>query len=441
MGYLMHLIKKEVKDLLREPHILIFAILLPALMYIIMGTVISGSMEAAVKQATTAAAKVAVMDLDRGSFSALFIKFMESLPMSNITLIENTSINNAIKTLMERDIRTLIIIPRGFSTNISRGLPSYIESISIVKELSLSSMMGTGVITGLISGFSKMLLSIIVKQLNMQVTPEFITEPIRTVSNVYIRNKLVPSMVLSNASGMVFSIIFVPLIVIGYVASISATSMGVEKEEKTLEVLLTLPVNRFEILLSKLIGSFIISVLASISAGIGFWYYMYRVMSMSSKTFTNRTIEATQYGGIFEIVSVNELILAIIPSLLVTIIFVALIGFIAGALAQNIRSAQSVAGFIWLPLFMVIFPLAYLELASMDPVSKILIALMPFSPPVIAVKVLFSGEYYVLLTSIVASVAYFIILLYVAARLLSSERLLLGIRWKRTEHTIFKFRR
>mgnify|MGYP000132519892 CR=1 FL=1 len=431
MSHLTDLIKKEVRDLLREPHILIFAILLPAVMYIVMGVVITGAMESALEQATTTGTKVAVINFDKGIFSILFIKFLEQMPQSNVTILNTTNIHAALKFLEGQNIRTLIIIPKDFSNNISSGTPTYIRSISIIKELSLSSIMGANIISGVIQAFSKTLLTTIVKEFNIQMKPEFIIQPIKSISDVYIRNKFIPSEILSNAFGMIFSIVFVPLIVIGYIASISATSMGIEKEEKTLEVLLTLPVNRIEILISKLTGSFIISLLASVSAGIGFWFYITKIMSVKTKPLISEIAESSITSrGLFEIVSLNELTL-IIPALLLTILLVAVIGFIAGALSQNVRSAQSIAGFIWIPLFLVIFPLAYLELASLDLTSKMIIAIIPFSSPIIAIKVMFSNEYYVLMASLLATVAYLVILLFLATKLLSSERLLLGIKWRR----------
>ena len=61
---------------------------------------------------------------------------------------------------------------------------------------------------------------------------------------------------------------------------IAATSVASEKEEKTLETLLSLPISRFTILFGKLAGSTIVAAVGAIAIIIGFNYYMGSFMVM-----------------------------------------------------------------------------------------------------------------------------------------------------------------
>ena len=55
---------------------------------------------------------------------------------------------------------------------------------------------------------------------------------------------------------------------------IAATSVAVEKEEKTLETLLTVPVDRFAILMGKLSSTIIVSGVAALTIMIGYNYML-----------------------------------------------------------------------------------------------------------------------------------------------------------------------
>ena len=59
-----------------------------------------------------------------------------------------------------------------------------------------------------------------------------------------------------------------------FAMQLAATAVASEKEEKTLETLLTMPINRTVILAGKLTGSIIVAVLGALAYLVGFSYYM-----------------------------------------------------------------------------------------------------------------------------------------------------------------------
>jgi ABC-2 type transport system permease protein len=63
------------------------------------------------------------------------------------------------------------------------------------------------------------------------------------------------------------------MVMVMFAIQMAATSIALEKEQKTLETLMTLPVGRLTILAGKLTGSVVIAIAGSISYMIGFSYY------------------------------------------------------------------------------------------------------------------------------------------------------------------------
>jgi ABC-2 type transport system permease protein len=69
------------------------------------------------------------------------------------------------------------------------------------------------------------------------------------------------------------------MILLTYSIQIAATSVAVEKEEKTLETLLTMPMDRLAILLGKLSGSIVVAAVGAIAYMAGYSYLMGSVLT------------------------------------------------------------------------------------------------------------------------------------------------------------------
>ncbi|MCK5670361.1 ABC transporter permease subunit, partial [Candidatus Bathyarchaeota archaeon] len=64
------------------------------------------------------------------------------------------------------------------------------------------------------------------------------------------------------------------MMMVMFAIQMAATSIALEKEQKTLEILMTLPVSRMTILGGKLSGSIVIALAGAVSYLIGFGSYM-----------------------------------------------------------------------------------------------------------------------------------------------------------------------
>ncbi|MCD6312559.1 MAG: ABC transporter permease, partial [Thaumarchaeota archaeon] len=217
------------------------------------------------------------------------------------------------------------------------------------------------------------------------------------------------------------------VIVASYASTISATSIALEKESKTLEVLLTIPTRRLMILLSKLLGTFFIVILSTVSFLVGFGIYSLMLagsMEMSSSL-----------GGLGETSSVQFSLSAIQPSsiflpILVASIFIAMvmmtcIGLLVGILGGDVRSAQQLVGAITFPLLMPpFFILLFTSIESLPLGIRLALLADPFTHLFLAIRSGFTGDLASALMSIGVMLGFTILLLVLSSWFFMGERLI-----------------
>jgi ABC-2 type transport system permease protein len=239
------------------------------------------------------------------------------------------------------------------------------------------------------------------------------------------------SLVLSQA----FALPITMIILLTYSMQIAATSVAMEKEEKTLETLLTLPMDRFSILAGKVSGSIVVAGIGAIAYMFGFNYYI--------GSFTG-TIATTAP-------SVDLVSLGLVPSLFgyllmgislfVTLLAALALAVILSAFAQDVRSAQSLVSYVYPFLFIPALALMYLDINSLPFWLSAVFYAIPFSQPIIASKAITMGDYLTAGLGIVYVTAFTLVIMYVASRLFATEKILTaklrfrGLRKRQTPPT------
>jgi len=219
---------------------------------------------------------------------------------------------------------------------------------------------------------------------------------------------------------MISQAIAMPIIIIillSYSMTVAATSVAMEKEEKTLETLLTLPMDRFAILMGKMSGSILVAAVGALAYMVGFNYYMGGIMS---------TIPAG--------INVNLADLGLVPSLFgysllgislfVTILSALALAVIISAFAEDVRSAQSLVGYVYPFLFIPAIALMYLDINSVPLALKVVLYAIPYTQPIIASKAVIMGDYWTAVLGITYVTAFTLTVMYAASRLFATEKIL-----------------
>ncbi len=108
--------------------------------------------------------------------------------------------------------------------------------------------------------------------------PALVLTPTKRIDTTFFKGKEIEGLSPSTLSNMLMSqSIVIPIVVMMLIIMAGASvisSMGLEKENKTLETLLTLPVRRSHIVIGKMVGSALVGMIMAAIYMIGFSRYM-----------------------------------------------------------------------------------------------------------------------------------------------------------------------
>jgi ABC-2 type transport system permease protein len=419
----LNILVKELKELIRDPKILLGMIFVPLLMFPILGGIMNYSMQSAQEKAGKAS--MLVLNNDGGNWSQFFINTINH--SVKVFVVNNTTPEDAVALdlLSEYNTTQFIEIPSDFSVNMTKHLQGNATTQAEIKAK--VNFYGVFSGSGIFESIGSSMIDNLVYGFNRVVAPD----AVYTEKSAIIKGEIQPSVDPAMLSNLLLSqSIAMPItimILLTYSMQIAATSVAMEKEEKTLETLLSLPLDRFAILMGKLSGSILVAAIGALAYMIG---YNYMLGSFMTTIPVGTTLDVVSLGlapSLF-----GYLILGI--SLFVTLLSGLALAVIASAFAEDVRGAQSLVGFIYPIVFIPSLLLMYVDINSLPLALRIIIYAIPFSHPIIAAKAVTMGNYWTALWGIVYVAAFTLVIMYAASRLFATEKILtakLKFKWFR----------
>lgn len=404
-----NLVLKELKELMRDPKILIGMILMPLIIFPIIGGIVGASMEAAKEK--LAEMSIMVWNHDNGSYARNFTRYLSNSGIK-IHEIEASTLEEAVSLMLNYNATLLIVIPEDFSKNISNVL----EGNTLVgAEVEVFGVFGGG---GVFEEIGVSVIDSLIESYNRRKAPN----PIRLRKSTVVKGEILfgvdPSMV---AGLMMMQSIMLPIMImmlLTFAMQIAATSVAMEKEEKTLETLLTLPIGRFTILAGKLAGSIIVAAVGALAYLVGFSFYMGSFIGAIPTEELNLDLASLGLAPS----ALGYVLLG--TSLFVSLLSALALAIILSAFAENVRSAQSLIGFIYPLIFVPSFVLMYLDISLLPFPLRILILAIPYSHPILTSKAVIMGDHLTAVLGILYVSAFTVAILYVAAKLFATEKIL-----------------
>ncbi len=415
------LVKKEVRELIRNPKIVILMILIPSIIFVMMGNLVTYTTHKTL-QAAMQKANVLVVNDDEGWASNMLIQTLKM--MGNATVTVASGLIEKFLSITNPHVKydVIVYIPRGFTENITRGVESCIEIYSVVKGLSLSATARTQIATAFINAFRENIVKEWLEKAYPSRNPNVMLHPFIVKQYAILAGRKMPYSIVASLYAQSALLFIGPFILLSLAASIAAASMGVEKEQKTLETLLSLPVKRSQILVSKVVGSLVVAAIGTAAMAGGLIYYALKIGSAVSMGGVGAKLSLIDIVRIF---GAGNILLAV-AGIFVVLTFVLVLSLIIASLASNIREAQAIAGYIWLPVFIPVFILMYIEYSSLSQAARILLTLLPFATPILALKSAVEGYMWIPLASILINMAYTLVIIYVGAKFFEGEKILTG---------------
>jgi ABC-2 type transport system permease protein len=370
-------------------------------MFPVLGYVLNLSMQTA--QESALKATLLVLNHDSGQNSTEFMNFLNTtIRVYNVSV---STAQDAVPLLSNYNATGIVEIPVDFSQNVSAGKPVDVKFYTAFSGSGVFEQAGSSIVTFLVERYNRNVAPNILLPENSVIVKGNIVEGVDP--------SLLSSVVISQTIGLPITMI----ILLTYSMQIAATSVAMEKEEKTLETLLTMPTDRFAILMGKLSSSIIVAGVGAVAYTFGFNYY---ISSLTSTIPVSGNVNLVALGlapSLF-----GYLLLGI--SLFVTLLAALALAVILSAFAQDVRSAQSLVSYVYPFLFVPALALMYVDINVLPFALKVIFYAIPFSQPIIASKAVAMGDYLTAGLGVVYVTAFTLVIMYIASRLFATEKIL-----------------
>ena len=306
----------------------------------------------------------------------------------------------------------VIEIPSNFSSLIKEGKKAEIHIKWFLKGTGIAESASITAVRKAIEIANNELVAKIVEE--KKINASIIFSPVEYDEYTIIKNREVaaaPEKIISFFSSQSMSIPIVIMIMIVTSGGIVISSMGMEKENKTLETLLTLPIKRSYIVTGKIIGATIVGAIIAFLYMLGLRYYI------SSFGMQEKLAGFNLNGIDYALISIS-LFFSLLAGLSLCLVI--------GSFAKNYKSAQILSLPVSILAIIPMFILMFQDFSSMSTPLKAIIFSIPFSHPMMAPSLLLLDEYSLVVYGIVYSAIFSIICILVATWIFKTDLLITG---------------
>jgi len=415
-----NLLLKEIRDML-TPQLIISLLFMMALFYFIGGITKKEAERAAGRQ------KISVLDQDTSEFSQQLLGGLQTMNFQ-VEKIGASDPAAAVDIARGGDTNLLVVIPPGFGESVAKFEAKEIQTYTFMRNFSIMGTRTSGILRGVISAINTYLSNDFLKKKIPEFNPENLKNPIKSKDFIIIKSRMAEGSAAMIAGFVASQSIIIPVIlmmILIYSSQMVISAIAMEKQNKTLETLLTVPISRATIVAAKMLAAGLAGLLSAAIYMVGFRSYMGGV-----------TAGIGNAPGVSQIVqklglSFDAKALALLGvSLFLAILCALALATILGVLAEDFRSAQSL---IMPMIFLVMIPYFISMFADIKTLSlpvKIFLLAIPFSHPFLATQNIFLENYNAVFLGILYMAVFFGVMVVIAARIFSTDRVLtMKLRW------------
>ncbi len=411
MSGLGNITRKEIRELMTPATFV--PIILVALIFATMGNSLQGIQEQA-----TAAPTIGVINADSSSYGTTASTILHTNAKSVFNSSSISDLQQGLQTVKDHNGVAVIIIPQNFTERITQGQKGTFQVYWVMKGAGLLDTISSSAVESLIAyidtNISKQLIT-----RNSTINATFVLSPTIRQETTYFKDRefvgISPNTISSLLSSQSLLIPIVIMMIIIMAGSIVITSMALEKENKTLETLLTLPVKRTSIVSGKIIAAAFIGLILAIIYMVGMQFYFSGLQMTGTVNLETFNLVLTPTDFIWIGLS---LFLALIAGLSLCMLL--------GTFAKNYKSAQTltfpITMLAMIPMFITIFA----DFDTLPLALKIFTFAIPFSHPMIAPRALLFHDYTLVIGGIVYVAVFAIVTISIVVWIFKTDRLLVG---------------
>ena len=415
MKKFLNLFRKDIKELVTIQ--LILPLIIMVAIYSLIGTLVKSE----TKKAMTSQ-NVIIVDMDKSNFSTSLV---ETMKQGNIIPVQSQSdsIENSLNFAKEKNIRVVIVIPDDFGQDVLSFKQPEIQVYSVMNSFSIMSMGQPSIVKGIIQTVNESISSQFIKEKFTDIPPEIVKSPITTKDFVMVKGKVAavsPDIVSQAFASQSLIIPIVLAFIIIFSAQMLASLIALEKQNKTLETLLTVPISRPLIVFSKMLSAGVVALIISVVYLFAMNNYMSGVTGGNIGLGNNVSLVLKQLGMNFTPLTYGLLGLSIFFAILAALA----VTTILAAYAEDVKDVQAMLTplmiFIILPYFLTMFT----DPANLSLPLKLILYVIPFSHPFLATQNLMFGRFSPVILGIVYQIVFSFVCIMIASKIFSSDRIL-----------------
>lgn len=408
-------LKKELKEMLTWQTLM--PILLIMVIYSFLGRVINQEQK---KQA--APQPVTVVDFDRSQTSQMLAGILTQVNFKVTTVTEGVEGDIVRKVASDRGIAVLVI-PQGFEAGIQAQHPQKVRTYTMMRNFSLLGMQGTFRLDAALNAMNEYVGDTYIRTGAPGLDPAVVKHPISAQSFVTVGTTSAegnPQEIVGVVMQQTMVIPIVLTLVIILAAQMIAASIAGEKENKTLETLLSTPVGRGALVTAKMVASGIVALVSAAAYMVGMKSYMGSLLGSGDGTSGTAAQAIQRLGLVLDLRGYVLLGLSVFAGIMVALS----IAVILGAFAEDLKSVQIIITPLMMMVLLPYLITMFIDINTASPVLKWLIYAIPFSHPFLAAQYIFAQNFTMVALGIVYQFALFFVLATVAARIFSTDRIL-----------------
>jgi len=410
MSALANIIKKELKELLTPATILPIVVI--ALIFGSIGSSMEGFQEELHEKPV-----IGFINEDNSILSTIVTSILDNESEVVFNSSDIADKQYGLEQIKQQDGMALIVITQNFSKDILNDTRGGLEVYWIMKGAGLLDTISSEVVEGLISSINREISKALIED-NTTVNASIALWPTSRIDTTYFKDKeigLSPGAITGMLSSQSMLIPIVIMMIIIIAGSMVISSMALEKENKTLETLLTLPVKRTSIVTGKIAASAFIGLIFAV-------IYMFGM----SRYFQGFQMSEGLNLADFDLALTSSDFILIGISLFITLIAALALCMLLGTMAKNYKSAQTLTFPVTMLAMIPMFITMFTDFDTLPLALKGFLFAIPFSHPMMAPKALIFNDYLLVISGIIYVSIFAIVMILIVVWVFKTDRLLTG---------------
>lgn len=432
MSHMTSIIRKEVRELLTPGSVI--SVLVMVVLFAGLGGLIGGEVDSAAELPTFGFVVDEDVDYynDWNPYDVLCNETNYGAEADSKIILMDSAYGDdeaILAEMREKGITSVLALPDAdsFRESMTNGTQVTMKQYYLYEPTGLFGTVSSSVLSSVVSILNTSLSQEIMSSAGTGLDYDFVTNPIvsgtndvSTIVDGEVHTGITPSDISNEITSQTLMIPIVIMIIIMMVGSIVISSMGSEKENKTLETLLTMPIKRTSIVSGKIVAAAIVGLVYGLAYMVGMSIYM---GSMTGTIAGSSSVNLEDLGMSLDILDW----FLIMVSMFLAIVCALGICMILGAFAKNYKSAQTMTMplsiLAMIPMFIIMFTGWY----GSGGVLQAITFAIPFSHPMMAMQALMYGDMTLVLGGIAYMAVFALVSILITVRLYNSDILITGL--------------